>query len=63
MKFCRDNFKHIKPDDPEFAEIAKTITPIGNIYQKPNGHDPHRITAEQGGTYIKRHQSDIDKLR
>jgi hypothetical protein len=52
----------IKPGDPEFAEIAKTILPIHRVhnssYTRTTFYNPEELSA-QGG-HIRR--EDVDKL-
>lgn len=56
--------KHITPNDPEFHEIAKTITHVSRI-RKDHLFKQTYIDAEPCNTGLgqKRRREDVDKLR
>lgn len=54
------DFKHYKPGDPEFDEIAKQITPIELVRKEVSHCNSHGITATRG--FKKRARKDVDKL-
>lgn len=58
--------KRITPDDPEFAAIAKTITPIEKItFDKALKYKGCYISAEQDSNFRRKRNKgkDEDKLR
>lgn len=54
------DFKHYKPGDPEFDEIAKQITPIELVRKEVSHSTSNGITASKG--FKKRGRKDVDKL-